>query len=129
VREIKFRAWDVINGKMYPIAFPSWNGMVEGKVDFKDHVVEVVDSDGDDQPILMQFTGLLDRNDKEIYVGDIIESDKNCIFDQGRKACAVEFKEGCYVTSDTGVPVSILINSFKPVVIGNIYENPELLNP
>lgn len=119
---LNFRAWDVINKVMYPIAFPTWNGAVEGKKDFVNHTVEVIDSDGDDAPRVMQFTGLFDRWGKDIYEGDIIEADVNCIFDQGRKACAVEFKNGCFVTSDTGVPVSILIDGFKPVVVGNIYE-------
>lgn len=74
-RVIKFRAWDVINKKMYKVAYPTWNGGTQGKLDPDiSHDVEFIDEDGDEQPIVMQFTGLTDKNGKEIWEFDLMET-------------------------------------------------------
>lgn len=75
---------------------------------------------------LMQWTGLLDRNGKEIYEGDIIELDG-----QNWKIYWNELDAGfCYQPL---IPRSCSINMCylyqRAVVIGNIYENPELSVP
>lgn len=74
---------------------------------------------------LMQSTGFRDKNGKEIFEGDIVDSES------GFTTGVVEFR------SDLGMFVSTLIkyNNFEQLcnahglvkVIGNIYENPELL--
>ena len=74
---------------------------------------------------LMQSTGFRDKNGKEIFEGDIVDSEG------GFTTGVVEFR------SDLGMFVSTLIkyNNFERLcdahglvkVIGNIYENPELL--
>ena len=74
---------------------------------------------------LMQSTGFRDKNGKEIFVVDIVDSEG------GFTTGVVEFR------SDLGMFVSTLIkyNNFEQLcnahglvkVIGNIYENPELL--
>lgn len=73
---------------------------------------------------LMQFTGLLDKNGKEIYEGDVVKSCDNQYDGSTFKDLlqVVEFTEGSFV------PVSERHSSCFEV-IGNIYENPELLNP
>jgi len=128
-RLIKFRAWDVINKKMYQTAFPTWNGMTEGKLNLTDLAPEVIEEDGDDKPILMQFTGLKDKNGKEIYEGDIlmwIKTKKS----KGKKLYYPVFfsEKGEWRIHDKGTDRR-LCDVTNHEVIGNIYEDKELLKP
>mgnify|MGYP001233689767 FL=1 len=76
--------------------------------------------------ILMQYTGLKDKNGKEIYEGDIIresDGDGGYIY-----AKVVYYKDG-FMGKEKGFEPEYPISDFKneTEVIGNIYENPELL--
>jgi uncharacterized phage protein (TIGR01671 family) len=77
-----------------------------------------------------QFTGLCDKDGIDIYEGDII---KGKTFSGGENISFVVYNNeyGCYQLQIGGDKTfSIPINSFNKEleVIGNIYENPELLN-
>jgi uncharacterized phage protein (TIGR01671 family) len=135
MNQIKFRAWDVINKKMYPQAFPTWNGMTEGKIDLIEHKVEVIDADGDDMPIVMQFTGLQDKNGVDIYEGDILSVINKCFSHTGEPLI---IKFGLYEDAEQyvhdshygynldGMPLNDCIKDGSHV-IGNIHQNPELI--
>lgn len=116
LREIKFRAWDKKKKKLYNEALTIGNvGFGEGSV----MITEVVEKGN--ELIWMQFTGLKDKNGKDIYEGDIVK----CLTANGYKNFEVIFQErlGMFVIQD----VSPLFD-FKPLEkIGNIYENKELL--
>lgn len=81
-----------------------------------------------DEIIVMQSTGLTDKNGKEIWEGDIL---------QGAAFGVVVFSygkfTGCYISSDSMKGWDYAetwendISRMKVEVIGNIYENPELL--
>lgn len=96
-REIKFRAW-VVEGNRF--AKPG----------------ELVLSFNRDR-IITQFTGLHDKNGKEIYEGDILKRDTGYIF-------KVEISE-----YSIGPLTKVYGYSLHPEdeIIGNIFENPELL--
>ncbi|MDO4782817.1 MAG: YopX family protein [Capnocytophaga felis] len=64
-----------------------------------------------------QFTGLYDKNGKEIYEGDVIS-----IFGKNH---AVKFKDGMFTINDR--EMRRYIHSIPLEVIGNVYENPELV--
>jgi len=127
MREIKFRAWDVINKRMYPIAFPSWNGAIVGKRSNKSVTAETIDEDGDNKPILMQFTGLKDKDGVEIFEGDIVAY-KTFFYGKERDHKKV-VKWEKWVSDDFEQPdcVGYFNLSSEMEVIGNVYENPELL--
>ena len=133
MRTIKFRAW-ITEAKQ----------MIEHNViDFNDflHKTNLYGSInhsycGDDD-ILMQFTGLYDKNGKEIYEGDILfcheydSSDTSRCIVQTFKNAVVGFNNGSFYYYPTGnmkQPNQLLMYAYKPEVIGNIYENTELLN-
>ncbi len=110
MREIKFRAWDDLQKQMRP-----WRDRND---------IEVL-SDGTVRHIwpklvLMQFTGLHDKNGKEIYEGDIITSDEGA-----RATYEVIFRKGAFCVYKLGA--NHLFNDKKVAVIGNVYENPKLL--
>jgi len=123
-REIKFRAWDTEHDQMLDddevMSTSKYLNYVF--VDAKEHGL-----------IYMQYTGLHDKNGKEIYEGDIIN-----LPDYQFNPVQASFMQGVFgVTgADSGhYPLrafsktgSSSIEIESPMeVIGNIYENPELL--
>lgn len=79
-----------------------------------------------DDCIIQQFTGLQDSKGKDIYEGDIIQTNNKY-----NDIVTVSFSHGCYcIITDEEKEDNILLNTGnnKFEVIGNIFENPELLN-
>lgn len=114
MREIKFRVFNTITKKMW-----EWNEMKNGC--FSIHYRSPRD-------IWMQFTGLLDKNGKEIFEGDILKGRKTgCdvrLFTVSWGRDIAGFIP--FASYDTDCDQYFEIETCE--VIGNIYENPELLN-
>jgi uncharacterized phage protein (TIGR01671 family) len=112
-RGIKFRAWESVVEKMTePFSLTELASEMPRNME---------------NYILMQFTGLLDKNGKEIYEGDVIKH-------SGYYSGDNKHNEGLFV-------VEWVLNGFNDdllagyadcpewiEVVGNIYENPELLS-
>ncbi len=112
---IKFRAWDKETKTM--------NGMAEI---YRNRNQEIELHPRDENIILMQTTGLFDKNGKEIFEGDILKSNKyitSVFYERG--AYCVKFRR----TPNTTVTMNVIsfIEKYKTKIVGNIYENPELL--
>jgi len=109
MRAIKFRIWDTVNKKWIDGPREFCLSLNEGKW-------------YENTWIFQQFTGLLDENGKEIYEGDIV------LFQEKRGE--VKFKNSSwFLVNDLPNKMESwwLAICDSPEVIGNIFENPELL--
>ena len=91
--------------------------------------LEVFESGGFKDAVFQQFTGLLDKNGKEVYEGDLLEF---AYTDNKKFVGKVEYEEkfACFVAAtgnafETFSDLADYTSSFK--VVGNIFENPELI--
>lgn len=128
----KFRAWDSVEKKFVEHFFITDNGLIcdmEKPTSDYNSPIPIEKS----ELILMQSTGLVDKNGKEIFEGDVIaievddtETPINARVSQNSKIGVLMF----HVFEDNeDVPMVELLedNSVAFEIIGNVYENPELL--
>ena len=132
MREIKFRAWDSYHKEFVFDVQATYDNQCRGKGSIHHESFQEVLEDED--CIVEQFTGLKDKNGKEIYDGDIIqeEIDFNCEITDGRFKYRVYWDEEvlCWALDPIGkesIHDELWETNLSRRVIGNIHENPELL--
>lgn len=142
MREIKFRAWDKLNKEMFDVEIINFQ---ERRV-YKDTVSYRKFEDIE----LMQYTGLKDKNGKEIYEGDVvklihtgIEISADRLEDLKRFVGIIKYENGIFkiVRTEKSLieskyfemeqkkvsEIFIYSKLYDLEVVGNIYENSELL--
>lgn len=120
--DLRFKAWDHDDKKMVKVGAIDWaEGQIispnypKGKLypneRFGDHVT------------MLQYSGLKDQHGNELYEGDIAVDDDDLY--------VIKFEDGCFyvvLDHDTGAVITQLSELNEDIrLLGNIYENPELL--
>lgn len=123
MRDFRFRAWDKVGKVMYT-GLPHSNVGKTGLDDFSQVLKHPMIYD------VMQYTGFKDKNGTEVYESDVI------LAGHYQWKCKVVWEERCArfigTTNDKDVKIVYVDmvdkNDISAVeVVGNIYENPELL--
>lgn len=132
INDFKFRGYDTRLEKMTYFDdedyLLSYGQILRSKIEWDYNYAEKVGyEDVTNEIVLMQYAGLADKKGKEIYEGDIVKYRDS----RGQHIEKVIFDKGCFYAgmhwgSSTRVAPK-LINTRITEVIGNIYDNPELL--
>lgn len=141
MREIRFRAWDKIQEKMcYGLLNERWSPRtmiwLDGRIFSYDERGEKYDKDISDEFILMQCTGLKDKNGNDIYESDVLTP----IAYKATKEfnCQIVWYKGMFTFQADDKLHKIYDPLFRSlnrgalakneyIILGNIWENPELL--
>lgn len=119
----KYRAWDTVKKAMSEVqavvyteerVYPIYSKVIRRYIPFS-------------EAVLMQSTGLKDKNGKEVYIGDIVKCTRGCPHE------VIFLKEygGNFIGGMPAIYLSDILEGYawteEEEIIGNIWENPELL--
>lgn len=135
-REIKFRAWSKrdkcwcgafsvhMSGLFTEITGAKMeNGVCIAYADW-------IDLSKQEEITLMQYTGLKDKNGVEIFKSDILEFRNKENGELKHTAEVGQSPSGLWITVNDGLEIRVYECNYGVEIVGNIYENPELLtNP
>ena len=130
MREFKFKFWNKKNSQFLQ---NTDNGVDQTIFDLWDWagVMGTCTLFPMDDYVFLQYTGLTDKNKNLIYEGDIL--DFTARYKQKGNVPVIYYggSFGCVVTDDGGLKefwnLSHIVQQYYPEIIGNIFENPELL--
>jgi uncharacterized phage protein (TIGR01671 family) len=143
MREIKFRAWDFENKRMWWNVQDAYDTLERHDVEFPDALSHKIDffpnsfgsvlelceknewsDNGEPKYAVMQFTGLKDKNGKDVYEGDVVN-----LMGKVRGEVYWDNKFSAFEIRN-GEKSGGMLGNWKDMdieVIGNIHEHPELL--
>jgi uncharacterized phage protein (TIGR01671 family) len=134
-RQIKFRFWNKSENRFYFFDFALINDSSNSGVGILGITLSGLETNLENNFVIQQFTGFIDKNKKDVYEGDIVEYVEGVeLGDKMLERGVVKFEEyfGCfgYATAldkdCSNFPWEGVVS--KATVIGNICENSELLN-
>lgn len=121
----KFRVWDSVEKKFVEHFFITDNGLIcnmEKPTSDSKLLIPIEKS----ELILMQSTGLKDKNGKEVFEGDVVKMSKD-VYSEPTYYEVVRHHGGGYRLESKQHGCELWIRHTDCEVIGNIYENKELL--
>jgi len=125
MREIKFRVWDKLAEKFI---YPDKGYQGHFILDLNGRFHNLQNGSGGDEYIVQQYTGLKDTIKVEVFEGDILQYVPDYIESKAGQCETeifdVKFEDGCFVCDGQATSQSDM--SYYNI-IGNIFENPELL--
>jgi len=131
-REIKFRAYDKERKKIKFFDLKEIYADCYHNVGFLKNAPHQHENDGWEQFELMQFTGLKDKNGKEVFEGDVIKIKCNediiigdVFYNQSRCCYMINHPAGYNGFFGLHTLTIEICDEFN--IIGNIFQNPELL--
>ncbi|MFM0584767.1 YopX family protein [Streptococcus suis] len=122
----KFRAWDTFRNKWVKYFYITENGLIYNIEQPHGDLIGAIPIEKSGL-VVMQSTGLFDKNGKEVYIGDIVKCTSGCSHE------VIFLKEygGRYIGGMPAIYLSDIREGYAwtedEEVIGNIYENPELV--
>lgn len=128
-REIKFRVFDIENKNMI---YLSESQMSSYSLSMNNRFWSLFDGDergcgnADSSGILMQFTGMKDKNGNKIYEGDVCSYKQDVSNSKERIGFVHYDSEMCFFGL-SGIEELSFISTYEIEVIGDIYRNPELI--
>lgn len=138
MRGIKFKAYiyDLTDENSHPLEIDIRAGKIwdVASINFKDQIVEIMDDDGgvweyelNDEITLMQYTDTNDKNGVEIYTGYIVKFISR--LDGSKRMGTVRYWAGdaAFLIECEREIFFLFHDALNREVIGNIYENKELL--
>ena len=122
----RYRAWDTTNKEMFKDTFSITESGQVVVVEQED-VMCPPDYVFVDNLVIMQSTGLKDKNGKEVFVGDIVKCTRGC----PHEVYLEKEYGGTFIGGMPAIYLKGLLSGYAwtehEEIIGNIYENPELL--
>jgi uncharacterized phage protein (TIGR01671 family) len=157
MKVFKLRIWNKVSNVFLPTqpngVMPTYSVSLSGDIMWGDDNGTYYIRDNQDDYVIQQFTGLLDKNNKEIYEGDILAEthygseamlwkspiSRELVLEgtypykgvvQYRSDYSIRYGHAGYVTYPIGSTLGQVIGNAITTpceVVGNIFENPELL--
>ena len=120
-----FRAWDTTNKEMFKDTFSITESGQVVVVEQED-VMCPPDYVFVDNLVIMQSTGIKDKNGKEVFEGDIVKMAKD-VYSEPTYYEVVRHRGGAYRLESKQHGCELWLRHTDCEVVGNLYENPELL--
>lgn len=122
----RYRAWDKIHKTMYEVNDIMSIDFGKSEICVKTLLFEQTSRYDFDDIVLMQSTGLTDKNGKEIFEGDVVKMAKN-VYSEPTYYEVARHRGGAYRLESKQYGCELWLRHTDCEIAGDIYENPELL--
>ena len=122
----RYRAWDKIHKTMYEVDDIMSIDFGKSEISVKTLFFEQTNYYKFDDVVLMQSTGLRDKNGKEIFEGDVVKMPKN-VYSEPTYYEVVRHRGGAYRLESKQYGCELWLRHTDCEIAGDIYENPELV--